>query len=239
MLRFYVTIIFHLHLVIYYTIQMKRYIKNKKYNVNDRYQYGRKIVKKITKLGRITVKTFGLENLPRENGYVMYSNHQGKYDALSIIVDSERPLSVVIDKKVVNNVMLKSFLTLLNSKALDKTNFRKGIELFHQIEEEIKNGSNYLIFPEGKYTDNKNNLQEFHTGCMRFLQNTKCPVVPITLFNTYKVYGINSLKKVSCEVHYLKPIYYEEYKDLNKNEIADLIKSRIQNKLDELKNHLL
>ena len=34
-------------------------------------------------------------------------------------------------------------------------------------------------------------------------------------------------------IHYLKPIYYEEYKDLNKVELASLIKERIQEKIDE------
>lgn len=42
------------------------------------------------------------------------------------------------------------------------------------------------------------------------------------------------LRKVTTQVHYLKPIPYEEYKDLRKNELCDLVKERIQNKLDEV-----
>ena len=69
---------------------------------------------------------------------------------------------------------------------------------------------------------------------MHFVFHTKCPIVPVTLYDTYKVYGVNSLKRVSCEVHYLKPIPYEEYHGLDKNELASLVKSKIQEKLDEL-----
>ena len=39
-------------------------------------------------------------------------------------------------------------------------------------------------------------------------------------------------KPVSVQMHYLKPIPYEEYKDLKTVKIAELVKSRIQECLD-------
>ena len=102
MLRFYTVIITHLFSCIRFIFGLKKIIKHKeKYSEKEKYNYCRKIVHKVTKTSKVTVNVYGTENLPKEPGYVMYSNHQGKYDALSIIVDSERPLSVVIDKKVV------------------------------------------------------------------------------------------------------------------------------------------
>ena len=32
---------------------------------------------------------------------------------------------------------------------------------------------------------------------------------------------------LKVQLHYLKPIFYEEYKDLKTNEIAELVKARI------------
>ncbi|MDY2888214.1 MAG: 1-acyl-sn-glycerol-3-phosphate acyltransferase, partial [Candidatus Caccosoma sp.] len=108
--------------------------------------------------------------------------------------------------------------------------------IFNDVANDIKNGKNYLIFPEGYYKDNKNTLQDFHSGCLNVVYQSKCPIVPICLYDTYKVYNVNSLKKVSCEVHYLKPIYYDEYCNLRKHELIKLVKSRIQEKIDELNN---
>ena len=54
------------------------------------------------------------------------------------------------------------------------------------------------------------------------------------LYDSYKVFSISSLKKIYPEVHYLKQITYDEYKDLSKKELADLIKTRMQEKIDEL-----
>ena len=44
----------------------------------------------------------------------------------------------------------------------------------------------------------------------------------------------NSLKPCVTQIHYLKPIEYDEYKDLNKTKLSELVKERIQEKLDEL-----
>ena len=60
--------------------------------------------------------------------------------------------------------------------------------------------------------------------------------MPVALYDTYKVYNENSLKKTECSVTYLPPIYYEEYKDLSKREIADLVKLRIEEAIDKIEN---
>ena len=43
-----------------------------------------------------------------------------------------------------------------------------------------------------------------------------------------------TLQEVNVKVCYLKPIPYEEYKEMSSNEIAKLVEERIQNKIDEL-----
>ena len=127
-----------------------------------------------------------------------------------------------------------TYLDLIKAKRLDKTNPHSMLKSINEVAEEVKNGFNFCIFPEGQYSDNKNNLQEFFTGGFRFLKNTKNPIIPICLYDTYKVYNINSYKKVKCEVHILKPITYEEYKDMHNKDIAELVKMKIQEKLNEI-----
>lgn len=237
MLRFVCVIIFNIFLVVYYIITMTHYQKSKKVDDEFRYNYARKVLSNVVKKSRVKVTVTGLENINQlDDGYVLYSNHQGRFDALAIYEVHERQLSVVIDEKRSHGVLVTQFLRLVNAKRLEKDNFRQGIILFNEIGEEVKKGKNFLIFPEGIYENNGNTLQEFHTGCIKFLLKAKCPIVPVTLWDTYKVYGENSLKKVTCSVHFLKPIFYDEYGCLNKNEIAELIKTRIQEKIDELKS---
>lgn len=62
----------------------------------------------------------------------------------------------------------------------------------------------------------------------------KAPIVPVALVDSYKPFELWSLRRVETQVHFLKAIPYEEYKGMNTVEIADLVKGRIANRLDEV-----
>ena len=79
-----------------------------------------------------------------------------------------------------------------------------------------------------------NILGTFKFGCFKIAQKSKVPIVPVTLVNSYKVFDSSYIGPITTQVHYLKPIRYEEYKNLKTFQIASLVKSRIQNKLDEI-----
>lgn len=235
LLRFYAVIIFHPIKAIYQTLKMQIASKNTKLTKQEKYDVARHTVEVVIKNSKASVQVFGLENIPEEDGFVMYSNHQGKFDGLAIVSALKRPISTVIDDKNAHAMMMNQFVNCTNSKRLKKDDPRQGIRLFKEIEREvIEEKGNFLIFPEGLYTDNKNTLLDFNTGCMRFVYHAKCPIIPICLYDTYKVFNVNSLKKVSCQVHFLEPILYDEYKDYSKTELANIIKAKIENKIEDI-----
>lgn len=69
--------------------------------ITEEYKYGyvRYITDIMKKTGRLTVDVSGQENLPKEGGYMMYPNHQGKWDFYSLISGHKEPLSFVMDIK--------------------------------------------------------------------------------------------------------------------------------------------
>ena len=58
--------------------------------------------------GRVRIEAHGVENIPREDGFIFYPNHQGMYDVLSIIQTCPRPFSVVMKKELSNIFFLKT-----------------------------------------------------------------------------------------------------------------------------------
>ena len=56
---------------------------------------------------------------------------------------------------------------------------------------------------------------------------SQAPIVPVAIIDSYKVFGINSLRKVKTQVHFLNPIFYEEYQGMSTPEIAQMVKERI------------
>ena len=234
MFRLVMAVLLHLPSPIIYNRKMKKAIKKNK-SREEKYEVARNVVLSINKKSRIKPIVFGEENLPVENGYVLYPSHQGKYDGLAMVSASKKQLTFVIDDKRSHISIEGTFMDLIEAKRIDKTKIKQTLKQINEVGDEVKNGVNYCIFPEGGHNKNRNNLQEFYTGCFRFLHSVKCPIVPVCLYDTYKVYEIRSFKKVYPEIHILKPISYKEYKDLNVKEIAELVKKRIQEKLDEIK----
>ena len=49
----------------------------------------------------------------------------------------------------------------------------------------------------------------------------------------YKSFDTKSIEKVNVQVHFLKPLLYEEYKDMKTVEIAQEVKSRIEKVIKE------
>ena len=92
-----------------------------------------------------------------------------------------------------------------------------------------------MLFPEGGYeNDKKNTLGEFKAGCFKIVLKSKVPIVPVVLIDSYKVFNSWQLTPVTTQVHYLTPILYEEYKGLKTDQIAAMVKERIQQKIDEV-----
>jgi hypothetical protein len=102
-----------------------------------------------------------------------------------------------------------------------------------------KLGRRYLLFPEGGYTDNKNRLLEFHPGSFKIPLKAKCPIIPIAIYDSYKPFTINSLRRVTTPVHYLEPILYKQYAKMSTWEIRDLVYERISNKIAEIEGENL
>ena len=76
-------------------------------------------------------------------------------------------------------------------------------------------------------------MGEFHGGSFRCAIKSKCPIQPVVFIDSFKVLDQKGSKPVEVQIHYLEPILYEEYKDMKTNEVAELVKSRIQAVIDE------
>jgi 1-acyl-sn-glycerol-3-phosphate acyltransferase len=101
------------------------------------------------------------------------------------------------------------------------------------VSKEVEKGRNYIIFPEGTRSKNGNQLGEFKAGSFKAATKAKCPIVPVALIDSFKPFDTNSTKPVTVQVHILKPLIYDDYKDMKSVEIAEEVKKRIQHVMSE------
>ena len=183
--------------------------------------------------GNIDLEVTGLENIPAENGFMMYANHQGMFDVLAIAATCDNPLGAVLKKELYDIPFLHQIAICTKSFAMDREDVRQSLTVIQNVTEEVKNGRSYLIFPEGTRSKLGNTMLEFHGGSFRCATKSKCTIVPIALVDSYKVLDQKGSAPVKVQLHYLKPIPYEEYAGLKPAELAALVKQRIQEKIDE------
>ena len=53
-----------------------------KYSEEKRYAVLQELTRRANRAGRVEVQCYGRENLPKENGYIIFPNHQGLFDTL-------------------------------------------------------------------------------------------------------------------------------------------------------------
>lgn len=211
-----------------------RYAKNTdKYPEAEKWAHIRYTLGLAVNAGNVDLQVYGQENIPTENGFMLYGNHQGLFDVLAIATTCEPPLGIVYKKELKNVPILKQILTCTKSFAMDREDVRQSLTVIQNVTKEVQAGRNYVIFPEGTRSKKGNVMGEFHGGSFRCAVKAKCPVIPMAFIDCFRVLDEKGSKPISAQIHYLTPIPYEEYKDMKPAELADLVKSRIQACIDE------
>ena len=204
-----------------------------KYTEEEHYKMLRYITYRANKGGNVIIDVHGQENIPKENGFMFFPNHQGMYDVLAIIDACPKPFSVVAKKEVANVPFLKQVFACMKAYMLDREDVRQAMEVIVNVTKEVKKGRNYLIFAEGTRSKKGNQIQDFKGGSFKSATKARCPIVPVALIDSFKPFDTNSITPVTVQVHFLEPLLYEEYKDMKTNEIEETVKERIQNKINE------
>ena len=118
MLRFILVVLANVKRGPYLIPKMRKMFHHpERYSEQVRYAFAQKLINYMKSSGKIKTEVYGTENLPLEGGYVMYPNHQGKYDALGIIYAHKQPCSFVMDKAKSNSFLVKELVDMLGAKS--------------------------------------------------------------------------------------------------------------------------
>lgn len=98
---------------------------------------------------------------------VFFPNHQGLFDVLAIIEACDQPFSVVAKKEVKDVPFLKQVFRIMKAKIMDREDVRQSLQVILAVTEEVKNGRNYLIFPEGTRSKHGNQVGDFKGGSFK------------------------------------------------------------------------
>ena len=205
-----------------------------KYSKEERYACLHHIVRWANWGGRVKVRAFGVNNLPKDSNFIMYPNHQGLYDTLTMIESIDRPFSPVAKIETQNVFLLGRVIRMLDGEFMDRGDIRQSLGIINSIANRAKNGENFVIFPEGTRSKLGNKMLPFKPGAFKAATLSHTAIVPVALVDSYVPFDEPSIRRTTVQVHFLKPIPYDEYKDMKTPEIAEMVQGRIRDKISEV-----
>lgn len=211
---------------------MKQSKNPNKYTKEKHLELFQKIVKCANKGGKVKLEAHGLENIPNEDGFMFFPNHQGLYDVLAIVGTSNKYFGTVAKKEVGNIFFLKQIFACSGSYLIDREDIRQSMKVISNVSRDVKAGKNFLIFAEGTRSRNGNNTLEFKGGSFKSATKAKAPIVPIALIDSFKAFDTSSTEDVTVRIFYLEPLLYDEYREMSTIEIAEEVRNRIQETIE-------
>ena len=226
-------VLMNLHLVPSRFWKLNRLAANpENYPEQERWDHISGIMQRAIRGGNVDLVVTGLDNIPRDRSFMMYSNHQGLFDCVAISATCPVPLGAVLKHELKELPLIKQIISCTKSFPMDREDVRQSLEVIKAVTAEVEAGRNYIIFPEGTRSRNGNVMGEFHGGSFRCAVKAKCPIVPVTVIDCFKVLDQKGSKPVRVQLHYLEPIAPEAYAGMKAAEVAALVKARIQACID-------
>ena len=174
------------------------------------------------------VTVIGEENVPKDQAVLYVANHRSYFDILLTYSRCPIRTGYVAKKEMEHYPLLSNWMRNLYCLFLDREDIKQGLKTILQAADYVKSGISVCIFPEGTRSRMGNQLLPFKGGTFKSAVRAKCPIVPCALIDSYKPFDEKSIAPVTVKLIYLPPICYEEYKQLKTPEIADIVKTKIE-----------
>lgn len=189
----------------------------------------------ILNIAGLNLTVVGKENIPNEP-CLFVGNHQSNFDIPVILSNMNRTTGAVAKKEMLKIPIMSYWMKQIHCVFMDRENPREALKAIAEGVENLKNGSSMLIFPEGTRSKS-NNMGEFKKGSMRLAIKAGVPIVPVTLYDTYKAMEGNNgkIKKANAKLIIDKPIYLDGMSKEEKANISEVVQNIIQCNLNKEK----
>ena len=142
--------------IYFFSIKIKNRHKEK-YPIDERYKIARKLLSKVPRVLDCDIHVEGLENLPKEGCYSLFSNHLSMLDPVFYISLIEKPLAIVAKNEIKKLPVVPTIFDFIDGELLDRNDLKQSLKVMMRIQEDLTlNKHNWLIFPEGTRNKDKN-----------------------------------------------------------------------------------
>lgn len=133
----------------------------------------------------ISVSVEGLENINKNQSYVIVANHQSMFDIWLIYGWLGSPFSWVMKKELRKIPFVGLACEKVGHIFVDRSNAIEAKKSIQAAEKKLQNGNCVVVFPEGTRTkDGK--VGSFKRGAFNMASDLHLPIVPISIIGAYE-----------------------------------------------------
>lgn len=183
---------------------------------------------------RVKVKVVGKENLPKDNNFVIYSNHIEYTDPIYIKqVFHNYPVAFISKESLFKISIARLVLEGIGCIPISRFADRSALNSIVEGIKAVKNGQPLGIFPEGKRTYSHQTI-EFKSGSFKLATKAKATIIPVCLYNMHETLrkGRKGIAKVTIVI--LPSITEDTYRDMDTTDLSNKVREMIDKTLLEL-----
>ncbi len=132
----------------------------------------------------IKMRINGMENLKKDQSYVLVSNHASILDIPAMIFSAPFPVRFMAKKSLLWFPIFGWFLYIADHILIDRESPQSALKSLKKASVLLKKGISVIVFPEGTRSPD-GEVKEFKRGAFLLAQHSKFPVVPVSISGTY------------------------------------------------------
>lgn len=176
-------------------------------------------------LGRVEIRTEGLEKIPAEGRFLLVCNHICDLDSALLLKCFPKSQLCFIGKQEIKTMpFVGAVMHKMMCQFINRENDREALKTILRCIQIIKEDQgSIVVFPEG-YVSMDGRLRHFRSGSLKIAQKPGVPIVVCTVRNTKHVMqDLFALRKTWAQVHLVDVIDAETVKALPTTEMAEKI----------------
>lgn len=131
------------------------------------------------------IKIVGIENLPKNGGFILAGNHQSNFDCVLLISSMKRMIRFIAKKELIDGnfgfLFKKMGIIPVNRKTKNTKAVKEAIEV-------LKNGDVIGIFPEGTFNKTEYITMPFKIGAVKMAKESDVKIVPFAITGEYRLF---------------------------------------------------
>lgn len=176
-------------------------------------------------LGRVEVRSEGLEKVPTDGRFLLVCNHICDLDSALLLKCFPKSQLCFIGKQEIKKFpFIGPVMHKMMCQFINRENDREALKTILRCIQIIKDDqASIVVFPEG-YVSMDGRLRHFRSGAFKIAQRTGVPIVVCTIRNTKHVMAdLFAMRKTWAQVHLVDVIDPETVKAIPTTEMAEKV----------------